>query len=67
MTLVIGGTRGTGLLIVRLLYSKGAPVRVLARNLSDATQRLPPGVEMIEGDITKEETLAAALPVDCST
>jgi uncharacterized protein YbjT (DUF2867 family) len=61
MTLVIGGTRGTGLLIVRLLSSKSAPVRVLARNPSDAARRLPPGVEMIEGDMTKEETLAAAI------
>jgi uncharacterized protein YbjT (DUF2867 family) len=61
MTVVIGGTRGTGLLIVRLLYSKNAPVRVLARNPSDAARRLPPGVETIEGDITKEENLAAAV------
>jgi uncharacterized protein YbjT (DUF2867 family) len=61
MTLVIGGTRGTGLLIVRLLSSARAPVRVLARNPADAARRLPPGVEMIEGDITKEETLAAAV------
>ena len=60
MTLVIGGTRGTGLLIVRLLSSTRAPVRVMARHPADAARRLPPGVEVIEGDITKEGTLAAA-------
>ena len=61
MTLVIGGTRGTGLLIVRLLRSTAVPVRVLARTPSDAARRLPSGVEIIEGDVTKEETLAAAV------
>ena len=30
--LVIGGTRGTGLLIAHLLTQQGAAVRVLARN-----------------------------------
>ena len=61
MTLLIGGTRGTGLLIARLLYDQGAPVRVLARYPSDAARRLPPDVEIIEGDLTKEKTLAAAV------
>ena len=30
--LVIGGTRGAGLLIARLLHQRGYQVRVLARN-----------------------------------
>jgi uncharacterized protein YbjT (DUF2867 family) len=61
MTLLIGGTRGTGLLIARLLQTTGAPYRVLARHPADAARRLPAGVEIIEGDITKEQTLPAAV------
>jgi uncharacterized protein YbjT (DUF2867 family) len=61
MTLVIGGTRGTGLLIARLLRSNGARVRVLARNPVEAARRLPSGVEVIGGDLTHAETLLPAV------
>jgi len=59
--LVIGGTRATGLLIARLLVEKGAKVRALARDPTRATTQLGPDVEIVQGDITREETLPRAL------
>jgi uncharacterized protein YbjT (DUF2867 family) len=59
--LVIGGTRGTGLLIVRLLLREGVAVRVLARDPISAAQRLGPSPQIVYGDITREDTLPAAI------
>jgi uncharacterized protein YbjT (DUF2867 family) len=59
--LIIGGTRGTGLLIARLLEQRRASVRALARDPGRARAALGPGVEVFEGDITKKETLPPAL------
>ena len=59
--LVVGGTRGTGLIIVRLLRSRGCGVRVLARNPDRARQSLDPSVEVVAGDITRPETLARTI------
>jgi len=59
--LVVGGTRGTGRLIVDLLLQDCYRVRVLARNPGQATQRLPSAVEVIPGDVTRPETLPAAV------
>jgi uncharacterized protein YbjT (DUF2867 family) len=59
--LVIGGTRGTGYLIVNRLQQEGYQVRVLARNEVQAREKLGPAVEIVEGDITKPETLPGAL------
>jgi len=58
--LVIGGTRGTGYLIVQRLQRDGVPVRVLARNATAARARLGFAIEVVAGDLTKPETLAAA-------
>src|SRR5215471_10789328 len=58
--LVIGGTRGTGLLIARLLRQRGQRVRVLARNPKRAASLFDSGVEIIAGDLTKSETLPPA-------
>ena len=60
LVLVIGGTRSTGLLAAHLLHRSGVPVRVLARDPRGASQRVGPGIEIIEGDITRPETLAQA-------
>jgi uncharacterized protein YbjT (DUF2867 family) len=57
--LVIGGTRGTGFLIVQRLLG-GCTVRVLARDAARARAALDPAVEIVEGDITKPESLPAA-------
>jgi len=59
--LLIGGTRGTGLLIARLLLREGVPVRVLARDAARATGALGNGPEVVVGDITKEATLPDAI------
>jgi uncharacterized protein YbjT (DUF2867 family) len=59
--LVVGGSRGTGLLIARLLLRRGHPVRVLARDPVRATQRLNSAVEVVEGDMTKPDTIAPAV------
>lgn len=55
--LVIGGTRGTGLLTAHLLLERGHRVRVLARDPAEAELRLNPIIELIAGDITKPDTL----------
>jgi uncharacterized protein YbjT (DUF2867 family) len=59
--LVIGGTRGTGSLIVQRLLRDGDRVRVLARNAAPARERLEAVVEVVEGDITKPESLPPAV------
>jgi uncharacterized protein YbjT (DUF2867 family) len=59
--LVIGGTRGTGLLIARLLNRQGLPVRLLARDRTRAVTLFDRTVKVISGDITKAETLPAAI------
>src|SRR5262245_32248990 len=59
--LVIGGTRGVGLLIARLLNERGFAVRVLARDPAAATAMLGKGFEVVAGDLTRRETLAPAV------
>ena len=59
--LVIGGTRGTGLLIARLLRDRGSAVRVLARNPAAAEQRLGSSIDIVHGDITQPSTLPPAI------
>jgi uncharacterized protein YbjT (DUF2867 family) len=59
--LVVGGTRGTGLLIARLLLGRGYRVRVLARNPEQAARDLGQGIEVVAGDITRPDTLPPAV------
>lgn len=59
--LVVGGTRGAGLLIARLLHQRGYQVRVLARNPAAAAAALGHSFEIFAGDLTKAETLPAAV------
>ena len=59
--LVIGGSRGTGLLTAHLLLERGHRVRVLARDPAEAAPRLNPTIELIAGDITKPDTLGPAV------
>ncbi|MCX5200548.1 NAD(P)H-binding protein [Streptomyces sp. NBC_00237] len=62
--LVTGATGNLGRLVVEHLHSTGHPVRALTRDASAAgagAARLPDGVEIVEGDLTKPDTLAAAL------
>jgi uncharacterized protein YbjT (DUF2867 family) len=59
--LVIGGTRGAGLRIVERLHARGRAVRVLARDPAAAALRMPAGVDLVAGDLTRPETLDAAV------
>jgi len=61
MVLVIGGTRGTGSLIVRSLERQKVPVRVLARGRAKAVALFSSSVEVIAGDITQPHTLPHAI------
>ncbi len=50
---VTGGTRGLGAGIVRSLHQKGARVVVVARKAgADVQDKLPPGIMVMEGDVT---------------
>ncbi len=57
--LVTGATGNVGRHLVEQLLAAGYPVRALTRNAAKA--QLPSGAEIIEGDLTQPETLAAAL------
>ena len=56
-TLVIGGAGRTGRHIVDRLRDDGATVKVLSRN----PDRVPDGVEAIGGDITRADSVPAAM------
>jgi uncharacterized protein YbjT (DUF2867 family) len=59
--LLVGGTRGTGFLIANLLLQHGYRVRAIARNEAEAKRKLGTAVDVIAADITKPETLKAAV------
>ena len=58
--LVIGGTRGTGKLIVERLCAASSPVRVLARDPVRAGRVLPATADVVKGDLTHRDSLLAA-------
>jgi len=62
MILVTGATGTNGSELVRRLSAKGVPVRALVRNAAkaDALRGLA-GVEVVEGDLLRPETLAGPL------
>lgn len=59
--LILGGTGHYGRHIVRSLLNKDQPVRVLSRNAERARGVLGDGVEIVEGDITSQASVEAAL------
>jgi uncharacterized protein YbjT (DUF2867 family) len=59
--LVIGGTRATGLEIVRVLRSRGDDVVVLVRPSSDASAAEALGARIVRGDAMNPADLTAAL------
>jgi uncharacterized protein YbjT (DUF2867 family) len=61
IVLVAGATGGVGKRVVQRLVDRGYPVRCLVRNCDRARSILPQNVELIEGDITKPETLTPQL------
>lgn len=58
--LVSGGTGNIGTALVRMLHGSGAPVRVAARDIARAAAVLGAAIELVEGDLTRPESLAAA-------
>lgn len=58
---VAGATGQTGRRIVQQLVNKDIPVRALVRNLEKGREVLPSAVELVTGDVTKPETLGAAI------
>jgi polyhydroxybutyrate depolymerase len=59
--LVAGGTGRNGSDIVAALEAAGAKPRVLARDVAKAREKFPGEREWVEGDVTRPETLAAAV------
>lgn len=61
MILVVGGTGKIGGEVVRLLAEQGTPVRALVRDPFKASRLARPGVELVQGDLARVETLAPVL------
>jgi uncharacterized protein YbjT (DUF2867 family) len=59
--LVVGATRGTGAIIATRLKQRGTRVRVLARRPERAAATLGEGFDIVAGDVTKPDTLPAAV------
>lgn len=59
--LVAGGTGRNGSAIVAALEALGAKPRVLARDVAAAREKFPGERNWVEGDVTKPESLAAAV------
>ncbi|XP_057949330.1 uncharacterized protein LOC131144612 isoform X2 [Malania oleifera] len=59
IVLVAGATGGVGRRVVEILRKKGLPVRVLVRNEEKARRMLGPDIDLVVGDITKENTLVS--------
>jgi uncharacterized protein YbjT (DUF2867 family) len=59
--LVIGGTRGTGLEVVRLLRARGEAVVVLARTESDTRELETMGVRIIRGNALRQVEMKQAM------
>jgi dihydroflavonol-4-reductase len=59
--LVTGGTGMVGNSIAQSLLARGHRVRALVRSLDKGTRLLPAGCELVQGDVTAPDTLAAAV------
>lgn len=60
-TLVTGATGTIGHAIVRLLRARGREVRALVRDVERACGLVPPGVELVRGDVTDAESVRRAV------
>ena len=62
LILVTGATGNVGSQVVKQLTSKGARARALVRDPGAASAMQGPGVDIVAGDFSQPETIAAALP-----
>ncbi len=61
-TVLITGANGlNGAELVKLFVARGLPVRAMVRDASRAREIVLPGVEVVQGDFNRPETLVAAL------
>jgi uncharacterized protein YbjT (DUF2867 family) len=61
MILVPGATGESGAAVVREFVRRGLPVRALVRDRAKVGADVPSDVEVVEGDLAKQETLGDAL------
>ncbi|MEO7984958.1 MAG: NAD-dependent epimerase/dehydratase family protein [Gemmatimonadales bacterium] len=61
VTLVTGATGFTGAHLVRSLTADGESVRVIARPGTKADEKLPAGLDIVEGDVTDRVTVERAV------
>lgn len=61
MILVTGATGTSGAEIVKQLSYDAVPVRIMVRDPARAMELTGPGVEVVQGDFARPDTLAAAL------
>ncbi|MFH7243338.1 MAG: SDR family oxidoreductase [Spirulina sp.] len=59
--LVAGATGATGSRIVAQLVQRGIPVKALVRDVDTAQAKLPPEVELVQGEVGNKASLQAAL------
>ncbi|GAB3868375.1 hypothetical protein GCM10028801_44240 [Nocardioides maradonensis] len=60
LILIVGGTGDLGERVTRILSERGEEVRCLVRRTSDDAALRELGVELVRGDLTEPESLAAA-------
>jgi len=61
MILITGATGNVGAELIKKLSERGTPARAFVRNRVQARAMALPGIEIVEGDFTKPETLTRAL------
>ena len=61
MILITGATGNVGAELIKKLSEHGTPARAFVRDRAQARAIALPGIEIVEGDFTKPETLTRAL------
>jgi len=61
MILITGAAGNVGAELIKKLSERGTPARAFVRNRAQARAIALPGIEIVEGDFTKPETLTRAL------
>ncbi|WP_328604545.1 NAD(P)H-binding protein [Amycolatopsis sp. NBC_00345] len=61
MFLVLGATGHVGGEVARQLHQRGEAVRALVRDPAKAKAKLPDGVDVVQGDLERPDTLKAAM------